>query len=707
MQIERIARMALAGLSVVLSVASASGARAACGDGVLEAPTELCDDGNVLLGDGCNGTCQTEAGYVCTGAPSLCCFAEAASGFALQGAASLDRDTGEVTLVPDENRRTGVVWFRRRLDFTNPFTIDLRIYLGTRDEAPMSNAVDMGADGGSLLFQRDPRGLGAIGAFGAELGAQGIGPVFGVEFDTYYNGLPYNDETNGDEDHISVFHTRTTPQSNHLTDDPVCLNDDTVCANYEDGKYHRFAVEWTGNTTRQLKVYVDGVIRVDLTHDFIGEYFAGDPKDIYFGFAASTGDSRNLHKFCPAAPIGFTVPRDRDEDDVDDGVDLDDDKDGRSDADETNNVFGSDDPSEDHDRDGVPNYRDPQYWTTVLSRPNDCPDVVAPIGACDRLPVTVDFDGDAIPDHLDHDSDADTLTDAREDYNADTNGDGYFDACTPVNADGTCPGTRPTVLPDADADGAIDSRDNDSDNDGSSDQSDPARDDPCVPNTDAVVCATGDADQDGLTNGVECPNPRQCPDSNGDGTPDYQDPDQDKDGVFDGVDPAPRDPCIPNATLLVCGSGDSDGDGAPNQTDPAPLDPCIPNPNTIACPTGDRDSDGLANGFECPGGMNCVDTDGDGRPDVDDTDSDGDGIDDGEECESPPACADGDGDGVPDWRDPNPEIAGGACRAVPHARFDNLGGLVLVALALLSRRRRRVGLSAASRARTSSSERSG
>ena len=42
-----------------------------CGNGLVE-PGETCDDGNASAGDGCSATCQVEAGYECTGAPSVC-----------------------------------------------------------------------------------------------------------------------------------------------------------------------------------------------------------------------------------------------------------------------------------------------------------------------------------------------------------------------------------------------------------------------------------------------------------------------------------------------------------------------------------------------------------------------------------------------------------------------------------------------------------
>jgi cysteine-rich repeat protein len=42
-----------------------------CGNGDIEAG-ETCDDGNLTLGDGCQPDCQVQAGYSCTGEPSVC-----------------------------------------------------------------------------------------------------------------------------------------------------------------------------------------------------------------------------------------------------------------------------------------------------------------------------------------------------------------------------------------------------------------------------------------------------------------------------------------------------------------------------------------------------------------------------------------------------------------------------------------------------------
>lgn len=42
-----------------------------CGDGAI-ADGEACDDGDAIAGDGCDATCSIEAGYTCSGEPSVC-----------------------------------------------------------------------------------------------------------------------------------------------------------------------------------------------------------------------------------------------------------------------------------------------------------------------------------------------------------------------------------------------------------------------------------------------------------------------------------------------------------------------------------------------------------------------------------------------------------------------------------------------------------
>ncbi|MDX9724565.1 MAG: DUF4215 domain-containing protein [Myxococcota bacterium] len=42
-----------------------------CGDGRI-AGSEMCDDGNTNVGDGCSAVCVPEPGWICTGNPSEC-----------------------------------------------------------------------------------------------------------------------------------------------------------------------------------------------------------------------------------------------------------------------------------------------------------------------------------------------------------------------------------------------------------------------------------------------------------------------------------------------------------------------------------------------------------------------------------------------------------------------------------------------------------
>ena len=164
-----------------------------------------------------------------------------------------------------------------------------------------------------------------------------------------------------------------------------------------------------------------------------------------------------------------------------------------------------------------------------------------------------------------------------------------------------------------------------------------------------------DSDGDGIPDAIECPagppfNAANCPDTDGDGSPDFQDTDSDNDGTPDSTEGATDtdgdgtpdfqdtdsdNDGIPDSTE---GTGDTDGDGIPDYVD---------------LPTGnDFDGDGIPDNVECPAYPNCPDTDGDGIPDYSDSDSDGDGITDAVEAGTDPTSPiDTDGDGLPDYQD--------------------------------------------------------
>ncbi|HET6630642.1 MAG TPA: Calx-beta domain-containing protein [Woeseiaceae bacterium] len=151
--------------------------------------------------------------------------------------------------------------------------------------------------------------------------------------------------------------------------------------------------------------------------------------------------------------------------------------------------------------------------------------------------------------------------------------------------------------------------------------------------------AARDHDGDGLPSGDECPDIGQCRDTDGDGAPDYQDPDDDNDGVPTASENAP--------------SQDTDNDGTPDYRDPDDDGDGTPTPQE------DANIDGDGNPATQP-----TDTDGDGAPDYldpvndsgggggggGDVDTDGDGLTDAQEAElgTDPNDADTDDDGFSD-----------------------------------------------------------
>jgi len=55
----------------VCTAQSPSECAAICADGI-KAGAEQCDDANFVNGDGCSSSCQIETGYMCVGSPSVC-----------------------------------------------------------------------------------------------------------------------------------------------------------------------------------------------------------------------------------------------------------------------------------------------------------------------------------------------------------------------------------------------------------------------------------------------------------------------------------------------------------------------------------------------------------------------------------------------------------------------------------------------------------
>lgn len=176
----------------------------------------------------------------------------------------------------------------------------------------------------------------------------------------------------------------------------------------------------------------------------------------------------------------------------------------------------------------------------------------------------------------------DEITAGTNPNNPDTDGDGEND-CAEIGGD-------PANPLDGDGDGIIDALEStvtDSDNDGVNDETDPANDDPCIPNPNAGPC---DQDGDGLTNTEETT----------EGT-DPTNPDTDGDGINDGTEVTngtdPLDLCDPPNALPACNI-DTDGDGLLDGTE-ANIGTDPNNPDT--------DGDGINDGTEVTNGTNPLD----------------------------------------------------------------------------------------------------
>ncbi len=200
-----------------------------------------------------------------------------------------------------------------------------------------------------------------------------------------------------------------------------------------------------------------------------------------------------------------------------------------------------------------------------------------------------DTDGDNIIDALDLDDDGDGVPTDVEILEGDTDGDGIID---PLDLDDDGDGVD---TPDEDRDLDGDPTNDDMDGDGVPDYLDAfdldgplgdADGDGFVNNDEIDIGSdpyNPDTDGDGVGDDVEIDDPANPADADGDGTPNYADPDDDGDGIPTAVE----------------GDGDTDGDGIPNYLDE------------------DSDNDGILDGDEAE------DLDCDSIPDrVDATDDD-------------------------------------------------------------------------------------
>jgi len=367
-------------------------------------------------------------------------------------------------------------------------------------------------------------------------------------------------------------------------------------------------------------------------------------------------------------------PTDSDGDGIADYRDRDSDNDRIPDAVEANDAPGG--PGLDTDGDGVADYRDPdadddgisdlaEGRTSGNDADNDGIDddfdvdqtggVDANGDGVDDAVFAADFDGDAVPNYLDLDSDNDSLLDVIEGGLTDDDNDGLVDdgalTDTPPNTDGL---DGPDFI------------DVDSNNDGSND----------IDGTDAAgldvdgdgqidAGSAADSDGDGIADVIDDDPTRHGSrnDADGDGVPDVIDLDDDNDGIPDvqetdnGADvDTDMDGIVDRLDL------DSDNDGLPDSVEGVGNDSLDSDGDGVLDNLTDANDDGLAD--QVPTSMIPVDTDGDGIADFRDRDSDGDGVTDLTEAGGDDTIdsdgdgriddmTDNDGDGLADSVDPD------------------------------------------------------
>ncbi|WP_420318343.1 T9SS type A sorting domain-containing protein [Ekhidna sp.] len=421
-----------------------------------------------------------------------------------------------------------------------------------------------------------------------------------------------------------------------------------------------------------------------------------------------------------ASPDYLHVDTDFDNDGVLDSNDPDSDNDGVPDSDEG---FGED-PSADADSDGIPNYLDTDFVHGTLGAfvdsngdgindifdtdldgvpnqkdrdsDNDGMSDLLEAGGTDAdnngiaddltdtdgdgivdlfdgSPLALpDTDGDGLTDVFDVDADGDGVVDAIENGLADIDGNGRLDGFTDTDGDGfddrynTDSGGSAVIVADTDGDGFDDYLEADSDNDGISDGVE-------AQTTAGYTAPAGaDADRDGIDDNYDSDSggtPISVVDTDGDGSPDFQDTDSDGDSVPDVIEgsdtnsdgTADWDANADDVFDVSEGNTDTDNDGVLDAFDPdnGGSAPGLQNTDTIdeqdyrdadddndtidtINETTDGDTNGTDDYLEADTPV-VGDTDGDGIVDASDGDDDNDGIPDATE-----GTGDSDGDGITD-----------------------------------------------------------
>lgn len=193
-----------------------------------------------------------------------------------------------VQLTPEANDQLSCVWNQNTVDFSNPVSLEVTYYFG-------DNGTN-GADGNTFVFKSSSSTC-ECGAAGGGMGAQGINNSIIVEFDTYDNDNPNNNDIG--EDHVAI-EIDGQPVTGTGSPAPFAGPIEALVggAEIDDGAQHVVNIEWDP-VSQDLEVYFDGVLRLTANHDFITNVFGGN-SDITWGVTSATGGLNNQQYFCPS-----------------------------------------------------------------------------------------------------------------------------------------------------------------------------------------------------------------------------------------------------------------------------------------------------------------------------------------------------------------------------------------------------------------------
>jgi len=190
------------------------------------------------------------------------------------------------TLTTPDLTLSGSVWNSNKISLQNPFNFWFNVFLGCSDA---------GADG--IVFMLQPLST-SVGTTGEGMGFGGVSPSIGIALDTYQN----SNQNDPFFDHISIQSNGNVNHSGDLAG-PVPIS--STNNNVEDCQWHQLRISWDPST-KWLRAYFDGVLRVEKQIDLVNTIFNGNP-NVYWGFSGATGGQVNLQQFCTALNPDFST----------------------------------------------------------------------------------------------------------------------------------------------------------------------------------------------------------------------------------------------------------------------------------------------------------------------------------------------------------------------------------------------------------------